>query len=133
MNKLNAIIRDIHSSGGVTLVDLGVENSMLSAMLIDTPQKPIWLEKDKQVNIVFKENDVSLAKNLSGIISTRNMLNCRVKQIQEGDLISLVTLDFVSNIIQAAITTRALHHLELKLGDDVIALIKANELTLMGK
>ena len=133
MNRLNTTIKAIHSSGGVILVDLQVENCMMSAMLIDTPKKPNWLENGNNLSIIFKENDVSLAKGLSGVISTRNMLPCSVKQIQKGDLISLVTMQFFSYSIQSAITTRALNHLELNLGDEILALVKANELTLMQK
>ncbi len=131
MNKLKAKITDIHSSGGVILVDILVNEYQMSALLIDTREKPFWLKDSNQVLAVFKENEVSIAKNLLGSISTRNKLPCQVIQIERGELICMITMLFNDTILRSAITTRAVDNLELEVGDKVTALIKSNEITLM--
>jgi molybdate transport system regulatory protein len=133
MNKLSVKISEIQCSGGVILVDLIAGETQMSALLIDAIEKPDWLKKGNTLFVVFKEAEVTLAKGFSGKISTRNKLPCKVQNIEKGELISLITLDFYGNIIYSAITSRAVEHLELQLGDEVTALIKSTELTLMQK
>jgi len=113
------------------LIDVNVDGQGFSAMLIDSASKPEWLEIGKTVNLVFKETEVSLAKNLQGKISMRNRLQCKVVTIERGELLSKVNLQFGCYLIASAITTRSVDSLELQNDDEVIALIKANEISLM--
>jgi molybdate transport system regulatory protein len=133
MNKLSVKISEIQCAGGVILVDLLAGETQMSALLIDAIEKPDWLKKGNTLFVVFKEAEVTLAKGFSGKISTRNKLPCKVQYIEKGQLISLVTLDFYGNIIRSAVTSRAVEHLDLQLDDNVTALIKSTELTLMQK
>jgi len=85
----------------------------------------------KLVDLVFKETEVSLAKNLEGLISTRNHMNCKVLKVDKGELLSVIALQFSAFTISSAITTRAVNSLQLNIGDEVDALVKANEISLM--
>ncbi len=60
-------------------------------------------------------------------------MECTVQQIERGDLLSKVVLQFHQHTITSAITTRSVDLLELKNGDKVEALVKANEISLMRK
>ena len=133
MNKLEVEITNIQISGGVILVDMTAYECKFSALLIDTNERPSWLKTGGKIFAVFKEAEVSLAKELSGFLSTRNRIPCQVLKIEQGELISLITMNFHGETIRSAITSRALEHLDLHVGDEVLALVKSNELTLMQK
>lgn len=130
MNKLAATIIAIDSNIHMSLVDLAVGDDLLSATLLETPAQASYLKVGTQVSLLFKETEVSLAKNLSGLISLRNRFNAKVTYIERGEILSAVTLDYKQNTIVSVITTRSVDKLQLVVGDDVEALIKANELVL---
>jgi molybdate transport system regulatory protein len=130
MNKLKAKIVHIDSNNHLSLVDLAVGNDVISATLLETPAQADYLKIGNQVSILFKETEVSLAKNLSGLISLRNRLKATVTKIERGEILSAVTLAYQGNIIVSVITTRGMDTLQLEEGDEVEALIKANEVVL---
>jgi molybdate transport system regulatory protein len=131
MNKLPATITAIQQSGTILLVDAEAGGQGFSALLIESVTRPEWLEVGKVVDLVFKETEVSLAKELSGKISMRNRMKCKVLKVDKGELLSLITLQFKNFTIASAITTRSVNNLEIEIGDDVEALVKANEVSLM--
>jgi molybdate transport system regulatory protein len=123
----------VMNSGGIIMVDMEAAGLQMTALLIDAPHNPGWLIKGNLIYAVFKETEVSIAKDFSGKISLRNKIPCRVSQVERGDLMSIVHMSFMDFKIQSAITTRSVDMLELKKGDEVTAMIKANEITLMQK
>jgi molybdate transport system regulatory protein len=133
MNKLPATITAIQQSGTILLVDAEVEGQGFSALLIESITRPEWLETGKEVNLVFKETEVSLAKELQGKISMRNRMKCVVLKVDKGELLSVITLQFRNFTIASAITTRSVDNLQIEIGDEVEALVKANEVSLMKK
>ena len=133
MNKLPGTITKIQQSGAILLVDIDVDGQGFSALLIESATQQDWLQKGNSIGMVFKETEVSLAKNLSGIISLRNRMKCKVLQIDRGELLSKISLQFLKYTITSAITTRSVYSLQLSIGDEVEALVKANEISLMKK
>lgn len=133
MNKLTGKISKIQQSGAILLVDVDVNGHGFSAMLIESATQPEWLQTGHTIELVFKETEVSLAKNLSGMISMRNRMKCTILHIERGELLSKVSLQFQKYVITSAITTRSVNSLDLKVGDEVEALVKANEVSLMKK
>ncbi len=133
MNKLPGTITKIQQSGAILLVDVEVEQQIFSALMIESAVRPEWLFENRMINIVFKETEVSLAKPPVGQISIRNRMRCTIMEIDRGDLLSKVTLKFMGYTIVSAITTRAVDSLQLNIGDEIEALIKSNEVSLMKK
>jgi molybdate transport system regulatory protein len=131
MNRIKAKIKDITISGGVMLVDMEAEGCPMSALLINASETISWLVKDAFVIAIFKETEVSIAKKFSGEISLRNKLACIIEHIEKGELLSTVTIKFKDLTITAAITSRSVKALNLQIGDEVTAMIKANEITLI--
>lgn len=131
MNKLKGIVTQIQQSGSILLVDIDVDSHRFSALLIESSDKPEWLQQGRVVNLVFKETEVSLARNLSGLISMRNRMKCIVHKVEHGELLSKITLQFLNQTISSAITTRAVDSLQITSGDEIEALVKANEISLM--
>lgn len=133
MNKLSGTISKIQQSGAILLVDVDVDGHGFSAMLIESATQPEWLKTGNTIELIFKETEVSLAKNLLGMISMRNRMKCTVQGIERGELLSKVSLKFLKYTITSAITTRSVDSLHLAIGDEVEALVKANEVSLMRK
>jgi len=133
MNKLPGKISKVQQSGAILLVDVDVDGHGFSALLIESATHQEWLQVGNSIDLVFKETEVTLAKNLSGIISMRNRMKCTVQRIERGELLSKISLKFQEYRITSAITTRAVDSLQLAIGDEVEALVKANEVSLMKK
>jgi molybdate transport system regulatory protein len=129
MNKLTGKITRIQQSGAILLVDAEAGGHSFSAMLIDSASQQHWLQEGNRIYIVFKETEVSLAKNLSGMISIRNRMKCIVQSIERGELLSKIILQFQEYTIISAITTRSVDMLQLQMDDEVEALVKANEVS----
>lgn len=103
----------------------------LTATLIGAGEEAAAWADGMPVTLLFKETEVSLAKNLSGLISLRNRLPAVVTAIERGSLLASVRLDVAGHAIESIITTRSSHALSLAVGDAVEALIKANEMSVM--
>lgn len=131
MNKLRGRITAVEFNDHVSLVDVDVGGDSFTATLLETPEDAPYLKVGNTVEVLFKETEVSLAKNLSGMISLRNRVKTSVKQVRSGVILSEVVLDYQGQSISSIITTRSIKRLEIKPGDEIEALVKANEMTLM--
>lgn len=131
MNRLRGRISAIESNGHVSLVDVAVGSDIFTAILLEAPDCASYLCVGNEVEVLFKETEVSLAKELSGLISLRNRIRSTVTQIRPGEILSEVLLDYQGLPVTSIVTSRAIARLELKPGDEVEALIKANEVSLM--
>lgn len=131
MNRLPGIISAIDMHGSIALVDVAVGDDRFTATLIGAGEEVGTWTPGTPVVLLFKETEVSLAKNLSGLISMRNRLPCTVTAIERGKLLTRVGLDLNGRRIESIITTRSSHALELAVGDVVEGLVKANEMTVV--
>jgi molybdopterin-binding protein len=131
MNQLRGRILTISSSDHVSLVDVEVMDSIFTATLLETPDDAPYLKSGNVVNILFKETEVSLAKGLTGLISLRNRVMTTVEKVNCGVILSEVVLDYHGSRIISIITTGSVKRLNIQPGDQVEALVKANEVSLM--
>ena len=131
MNKLTGKITQIQQSGAIMLIDVDVDGHGFSAMLIDSSINHQWLLVGREISLLFKETEVSIGKDLFGKISMRNRLKCKIQAIDRGELLSSILLQNGQFSITSAITTRSVDSLQIQIGDDVEALIKANEISVM--
>lgn len=131
MNILTGVITQIQQSGAILLVDIDVDGQPFSALMMDSAIRPEWLQKSNSITLVFKETEVSLGKNISGLISLRNRMLCKVVQVDRGELLSKVIMQFHNHLISSAITTRSIDFLQIAVGDSVEAMVKSNEIALM--
>jgi len=131
MNKFRGRITRIESNDHVSLVDVDVGGDNFTATLLETPEDAAYLKVGNVVDVLFKETEVSLAKGLSGLISLRNRVMTTVKLVRSGVILSEVVMDYRGQPISSIITTGSIRRLDIKPGDEVEALVKANEVTLM--
>lgn len=131
MNRLPGTITAVESSEHLSLVDVAAAPGTFTAMLLETPASAPHLHVGGRVAVLFKETEVSLAKNLAGEISLRNRIPGRVRAIRRGDILCEVVLECSGHVLTSIITTRAAKRLALQEGDAVEALVKANEVSLV--
>ena len=131
MNKLQGKIMNIESSEHISIVDINVKGDLFSTVIIETPETADYLRIGKEVFMLFKETEVSIGKALSGNLSLRNRLKSKIKTIEKGTVLTKITLDYKGKDIISVITTRSTNKLDLKVGDDVQGLVKANEVIIM--
>lgn len=130
MNRLKGQIIAIEHTSHMSLVDVAVDGDVFSATLLETPESAAYLKVGNQVTLLFKETEVSLAKNLSGLISLRNRFPVTIRSIERGDILTAVGLNYRGVTLTSVITTRGIDRLQLVVGDKVEALVKANEMVL---
>lgn len=64
-------------------------------------------------------------------INVRNQFRGKVKEIIEGPVVSEVDVETPSGlIVTSVITTRSVYELDLKIGKDVVALVKSTEVSI---
>lgn len=133
MNKLAGVIAAIEVHGSVAIVDVAVANHRFTSTLLGSAEQLACWEIGQAVQLLFKETEVALAKNLSGQISMRNRLPGTVTAIESGQVLSRVLFDMDGIAINSVITTRSARGLQLAVGDLVEGLVKSNEMSLMLK
>jgi molybdate transport system regulatory protein len=130
MNQLKGIVTNIQCTDGIMLVDSDVLGQNFSALMIASSEQNEWLRVGNTIDIIFKETEVSLGKNITGKLSFRNKLSCIVKSVNRGEILSVIELKYFDSIIKSAITTRSVDCLDIQIDDNIIAFIKTNEIIL---
>lgn len=129
MNSLKGNIINIKSQTHLSLVQVQHQQHTLQVLLIETPQTAQYLKTGQSVNLLFEETEVSISKSLlMNEISIINQLPCTLQHIEQGQLLSKLSLFFCTTAIQALLPTQALSQLQLKTGQTVYALVKPTKI-----
>lgn len=131
MNKLNATITNIETADYISLVKLDIDGIKFCSIIIETPETASYLKPGNQVEIVFKETEVSIAKKDYNNISISNKLPVTIKRIIKGKILSELIMNFCNNRISSILLSHFVDREELKIGDEVYAMIKSNEIMIM--
>jgi len=131
MNRIRAVIESVESCDSISIVELKAGIGTVSAVVVETPNTANYLNTGREVYILFKETEVSIGKNFSGEISLRNRFDCTILAVERGRILSRVIMECMGEKIVSIITTRSVDSLDLKKGDNVVAFVKTNEVSLM--
>lgn len=63
-------------------------------------------------------------------VNVRNQLRGKIKEILWGDVVSEIEIETASGIITSVITTRSVKELALQKGTEVLALVKATDVSI---
>lgn len=63
-------------------------------------------------------------------INVRNQFKGKVREIIWGEVVSEVDVDTAGGIVTSVITTRSVKELGLKVGSEVVALVKSTEVSI---
>lgn len=130
MNQLHGFITDSSGDENIRIIDVRVGEDRFTSIFIDDSTDDALYTPGTPVNLIFKETEVSIGKDITGKLSLRNRIQSTIKEINRGKVISEVILDYNGIPVASVITTRSVDNLELSPGDRVVGLVKANEMTI---
>lgn len=128
MNCIDGEIQQIECYDGIALIDVRVNACILTASVLGSAGQE-W-RHGQAVRASFRETDVAIAKQRTGMISMRNCMRGSIAAIEKGKVLTRVDLDCSGLALSSIITTRAASNMNLAVGDEVEALVKANEISL---
>lgn len=131
MNKLRGKIVEIQSSDNISIIKVDIEGDVFSSIVLEGKKGPFHYKLKDKVTLLFKETEVGLAKDLSGMISLRNRFKSTIKKIDKGPILAKITLSYKNNTIESIISSQSAVQMKLKEKDEVEWLVKTNEVTLM--
>ncbi|NNJ90013.1 MAG: TOBE domain-containing protein [Eudoraea sp.] len=131
MNRLKGHIEHLEISGDLTLVTvLLIDEIRIKAIVIDTPKSAPYLKKGGKVAILFKETEVVIGDHNDHKISLQNRMLGILKTIEQGHLLSSLTVETAVGNIRSTISTAAVLALKLEPGSKIMAMVKLNEVML---
>ena len=128
MNHINAMVKDVQSMDDLSIVSFDAQGQSLRMMALGVN---FPLKVGSKVILGAKASNIALAKSFSGVISISNQLHCIVERIDKGVLLCSVKLRFKGTILESITTLASAQQMELHVGERVIALIKASELSIL--
>lgn len=131
MNQLSARIHQIETDGHLSLVTLSVGQTFCSALVLDTPETAAYLRVGQAIQMVFKETEVGIGKELQGGLSLRNRFPGPITSLEQGKILTKLQLDFQGSLLTSVITTVSALALDLHVGQRVEGLVKSTDITLM--
>lgn len=130
MNILRGKITHIESHEDLSIVKIKVGNVNFTTIVIETIKTADYLKEGRVIDVLFKETEVVICKDRNTQISLQNRIECVIEKIDKGKLLSQLTLYNEIGQIKSIITTNAVEQLRLQEKDEVIAMIKTNEIML---
>ncbi len=127
MNIIKATVTEIQNFEGISLLEFKTQENILTLVALEIDER---VKVGTVVTLLVKATNVALAKNKIEDITLSNQLECLIKEIQVGTLLSSITLHVEENILESIITTKSLKKLDLHVNDKVVALIKASDLSI---
>jgi molybdopterin-binding protein len=127
MDRFQATISDIKNVDDLNIVTFdfnGVELKMMSLEL----QKDIKV--GTKVILNTKTTSISFAKDFAGEISISNKLKATIKEYKVGELLCSVKLSIGELIFETIVSVEVFDKLDLQIGDEVTAFIKASDLSI---
>jgi molybdopterin-binding protein len=114
MNRIAGEIIKITSSGNISLVEAKVKDQLMAAIVIGNSSNTSYLNVGQKISLLFKETEVSIAKDFVGQISMRNQLEGTILKMKIGEVFSNITFDFHGIKIISLITSGSSQRLNLK-------------------
>jgi molybdopterin-binding protein len=84
----------------------------------------------KKVDVLFKETEVVIGDQQDHRISLQNRISGTLETLETGKLLSCLTIGTAAGKIRATISTDAVLDLKLTPGDQLMAMVKLNEVLL---
>ncbi len=133
MSKLIATVKNIESVDDLNIVTFICNGETLKMMSLDLNDS---IQIGKRVALACKPTSVALAKptmdnkEFSEMLSYANQIKVNIASMDVGLLLSSVKLQFGDFTLESIITTASVKRMNLNAKDELLALIKANELSI---
>lgn len=126
INNLEAKVISIQSVEDLNIVKFEFENHILSMMSLGLKDTKI----NSRVILSANPSHIAIAKDFSGLLSYSNQIKSKITHIEMGELLCSIELEIGKHKLNSLITASSAQRLDLKINDEVLALIKASELSI---
>ena len=127
MSQLVATIKKINSIDNLNIVEFDFNGLTLKMMSLDLNAD---VQVGKKVKLSVKPTNISIAKNLIGEISLSNQIVATIENLENGQLLSSVSLKVHNTLLESIITVDSSKRMNLQIGEVVTILIKASNLSI---
>ena len=127
MNKIQVKVEKIESNEQLTLLSLRSKSHKLSMMSLELSPD---IAEGKELIVATKAANIAIAKDYKGLLSYSNQLCVEILSMEMGKLLCSLSLRFENTLLESIITTNSAKRMQLKVGEEVTALIKANDLAI---
>ena len=127
MSVINATITEIKSVDSLNIVSFDFFGTPLKMMSLDLSDA---MQVGREVILNVKPFHITIVKDFYGDISYSNRLDAVVKSCEDGELLSSVKLSVNGVIFESIITKELSLEMKLKEGENVLVMIKANDLSI---
>ncbi len=128
MNSLKAIVTNIDNIDSLNIVNFDFFGESLSMMSLDLDES---IQVGVNIELTAKPTHIAIAKEFSGAISYSNQIKAKIVSIQNGQLLSSVTLKIKDSTLESIITLASSKRMNLRVGDEVKAFIKASDISIV--
>ena len=128
MNTFIAFVSEINSLDSLNIVKFEFSGQVLSMMSLDLDDK---VKVGAKVELTTKPSLIAIAKEFSGVLSYSNQLKAQIISIDNGVLLSSIKLQIEEFVFESIITLDSTKKMNLNVGDEVTAFIKASELSIL--
>lgn len=122
---IKAKISAIEQTGGVSVFEFSAENLSLKMLSLENLQN---LKIGDEVRLGFKSSDVFVAISPLLNCSVSNEIKAGISDIEQGQITSSLHLNAGKFEFESIISTSSLKRLNLALGDQIYAYVKATSL-----
>lgn len=128
MNRIAATVTAVEKADHITIAAFESEGQSLSMMALELGDD---IAVGSRVTLAVKASHIVIAKAFTGMLSTSGRLNAVVLSVDNGTLLCSVKLRIGSHTLESIITRASSLRMNLAPGDEVTALIKASELSIV--
>ena len=123
-----ARVKDIKTIDSLNIVEFDFNNITLKMMSLEL-HKEVKLES--KVKLLVKPSNVIISKNYIEDISLSNQTLAKIVAIENGELLSSISLKIGDTTFESIITKESSKRLHLQEGNIVNILIKASDLSIL--
>lgn len=128
MRNLVAKIENILSNGILNIVTFDFHQIKLKMLSLELSEN---VQIDKKVILNIKPTAVTISKDFVKNITCFNQIPVCIDSIETQPLLSSVDLKINDAILESIITTQSAEKLNLKKGDELVALIKESDISIL--
>ncbi len=128
MNKIPATVTAIERADTINIVSFGVAGQTMRMMALELDRR---LTTGTEVILGAKATNIALAKEINSLMSISNQLPVKVEDVDLGVLLCSVKFRFAGHLLESIITRESALKMGLDAGDEIVALIKSSELSIV--
>ena len=123
-NQFKGVVTNINEGAVNAIVFIEANGEVISSTISLNAVKELGLKKGDAAYAIIKATEVMIATELPKI-SARNKFHGVIKGIQSGSVNDIVTLETKLGVVSSTISKNAVEELELSVGKEAYAIIKA--------